>query len=84
MVSEFVKLISDHENVFEIPLNGVGSDINLVDRVVGGTSTRAPYPDSGRDLLTAFRYLRLGNAPQRHHRPSCVSLFLSSSLFPSG
>ena len=38
VVSEFVKLISDHENVFEIPLNGVGSDINLVDRVVGGKS----------------------------------------------
>lgn len=38
MVPEFVKLISEHENVFEIPVNGVGSDVNWVDRIIGGMS----------------------------------------------
>ncbi|KAK8029858.1 hypothetical protein PG993_011149 [Apiospora rasikravindrae] len=36
VVSEFVKLISTHENVFETPINGVGSDIGFIDRIVGG------------------------------------------------
>lgn len=35
-MSEFSKLISDHENVVEIPVNGVGTDINLIDRYLGG------------------------------------------------
>ncbi|KAK7959653.1 uncharacterized protein PG986_004507 [Apiospora aurea] len=36
VVSEFVTLISAHENVFETPINGVGSDIGFIDRIVGG------------------------------------------------
>ncbi|KAK8112838.1 hypothetical protein PG984_013364 [Apiospora sp. TS-2023a] len=36
VVSEFAKLISIHENVFETPINGVGSDIGFIDRIVGG------------------------------------------------
>lgn len=36
VVSELFKLISDVENVVEIPVNGVGSDISVVDRVLGG------------------------------------------------
>ncbi|KAK6836555.1 hypothetical protein PG987_007050 [Apiospora arundinis] len=38
IVSEFVKLVSVHENVFETPVNGVGSDIGFIDRIVGGES----------------------------------------------
>jgi len=36
VVSELFKLISHVENAFEIPVNGVGSDISMVDRVLGG------------------------------------------------
>ncbi|KAK9772948.1 putative Tle1 phospholipase domain-containing protein, partial [Seiridium cardinale] len=36
VVSEFVKLISDHENVVEVPVNGVGSDIGALERIKGG------------------------------------------------
>ncbi|KAI0198835.1 hypothetical protein F4808DRAFT_246452 [Astrocystis sublimbata] len=38
VVSEFVGLISQHENVFEISINGVGTDINIINRFLGGLS----------------------------------------------
>jgi hypothetical protein len=38
VIPEFVKLIADHENVFETPINGVGTDVNLFDRIIGGKS----------------------------------------------
>ena len=48
-IPEFVKLISDYENVFEIPVNGVGSDVNWIDKFIGGKSllrVKSFVPDS--------------------------------------
>lgn len=49
VVAEFVKLIADHENVFETPVNGVGSDVSWVDRAIGGKfyccSVESPISD---------------------------------------
>lgn len=36
VVSEFVKLISEHENVYETPVDGVGSDGSWVNWIIGG------------------------------------------------
>lgn len=44
VVSELVPLVSDHENVFEIPFNGVGSATNLVDHLFGGKYHAAIQP----------------------------------------
>ncbi|KAJ8116742.1 hypothetical protein ONZ43_g4373 [Nemania bipapillata] len=51
VVSEFVKLIADHENAVEIPVNGVGSDIGIVDRVLGGIGGWGTL----RNVITALR-----------------------------
>ncbi|KUJ24005.1 uncharacterized protein LY89DRAFT_727055 [Mollisia scopiformis] len=50
VVSEFVRLISEHENVFEIPVNGVGSDVNWVDWIVGGVGSWGTL----QNVITAF------------------------------
>ena len=41
VVSELVKLIYVEENVVEIAVNGVGSDISVVDRVLGGNERQS-------------------------------------------
>ncbi|KAK7993632.1 hypothetical protein PG989_007013 [Apiospora arundinis] len=53
VVSEFVKLIASHENVFETPIDGVGSGIGLVDPLVGGISGWGTL----RNVITALRNL---------------------------
>ncbi|KEY72245.1 hypothetical protein S7711_00244 [Stachybotrys chartarum IBT 7711] len=51
VVSEFVKLISDHENVFEVQVNGVGSDISILDRIFGGLGGWGTL----RNVISAFK-----------------------------
>ncbi|KAH8590660.1 hypothetical protein B0O99DRAFT_691438 [Bisporella sp. PMI_857] len=51
VIPEFVKLIADHENVFETPINGVGTDVNLFDRIIGGISGWGTL----RNVITALR-----------------------------
>ncbi|KAK3989330.1 hypothetical protein QBC44DRAFT_370070 [Cladorrhinum sp. PSN332] len=53
VVPELVKLISKHENVVEIAMNGVGSDTNVFDRVFGGLFGSGTL----RNIITAYRII---------------------------
>ncbi|KAK0744875.1 hypothetical protein B0T21DRAFT_94333 [Apiosordaria backusii] len=53
VVSELVDLISEDENVYEVPLNGVGSDGDLIDKIKGGVSGYGTL----RNVLYAYRNL---------------------------
>lgn len=74
IVSEFVKLIADHENAVEIPLNGVGSDIGIVDRILGGKSFLDPGRARDRELINGSRRWWLGYTAKCHHCTEWVAV----------
>jgi hypothetical protein len=62
VVTEFVKLISRRENVFETPLNGVGTDGSWRDFILGGKH-RFDGNSFSKLIKQINRCRRLGNAP---------------------